>query len=157
VTKGRVRRDCVAIQTMGDTRRDGRSGSSPLGCGTFMSGVTGVLREWYVYMALEPRSRTLRGYRSKASSPDQPSRLGRARHFVELRHILEGEGNRNALRMVSPPSSGRSCEKTQIRTRNRSRPARMVLLENFGPAFAEAASRRQGRTSHPQTGAVELQ
>jgi hypothetical protein len=30
--------------------------------------------------------------------------------------------------------------------KNEPRPVRMVLLENFGPAFAEAASRRQGRT-----------
>jgi len=37
--------------------------------------------------------------------------------------------------------------KNQNPGKSEPRPARMVLLENFGPAFAEAASRRQGRTS----------
>jgi hypothetical protein len=59
-----------------------------------MLGVIGVLRKRYVFMAWIERSRTLRGYRSKASSPDNPFGLWGTRYFVELRHSLRRERGR---------------------------------------------------------------
>jgi hypothetical protein len=41
-------------------------------------------------------------------------------------------------------------------SKNRTWPAGMVLLENFGPAFAEAASRRQGGTFYGSIQSAEL-
>jgi hypothetical protein len=56
-------------------RRNRQSGSSALECGRLKLWVIGLLENGILFMGLEPQSWAMKGFRSKASSPDRLFRV----------------------------------------------------------------------------------
>ena len=68
-------RDCVIIMMEGGFRRNRQSGSSVLECGCLKLWGIDLLRNGFLFMGLEPRNWVIKGFRSKASSPDRLFRV----------------------------------------------------------------------------------
>ena len=60
----------------GGFRRNRQSGSSALECGRLKVWGIGLLKNGMPFMGLEPRNGAMKGFRSKASSPDRLFRVG---------------------------------------------------------------------------------
>jgi hypothetical protein len=69
-------RGCVVIVMEGGLGRNRQSGSSALECGRLKAWAIGFFRNGILFMGLEPRSGAMKGFRSKASSPDRLFRVG---------------------------------------------------------------------------------
>jgi hypothetical protein len=59
----------------GGFRRNGQSGSSALECGRLKLSAIGLLGNGILFMGLELQSWAMKGFRSKASSPDRLFRV----------------------------------------------------------------------------------
>jgi hypothetical protein len=75
----------------GGFRRNRQSGSSALECGRLKVWLIGLLRKGILFTGLEPRNGAIKGFRSKASSPDRLFRVGAGWFLVACDTVSQGE------------------------------------------------------------------
>jgi hypothetical protein len=83
---------CVVIVVEGRFQRNRQSGSSALRMRSFKGMGNRPSLKWSSIHGLEPRNGAMKGFRSKASSPDRLFRVGAGRFLVNYDAVSLGRG-----------------------------------------------------------------